>query len=178
MRREEFVKVAAGLRTAYQQRNFMPDQKTFDLWFSYLQDLPYEQVNAAAQKYILSSAFPPTIADIRNACNEVAGNEVLNEMEAWRVVYKAICNSNYHAEEEFNKLPPLVQKAIGNPDNLKEMAGMDINTVNSVEQSHFIRVYRTEVDRERELSKLPTEFRQKIGSNEVLGISDGRDKEV
>lgn len=43
----------------------------------------------------------------------------LNELEAWSLVEKAIRNSIYNSQEEFSKLPPLVQKAVGSPNVLR-----------------------------------------------------------
>ena len=78
------------------------------------------------------------------------------------MVRRAISNSNYNSDKEYEKLPALVQKAVGNPANLREWAMMDIDTVNSVEQSHFIRAYRSVISREKDLQKLSPVMRQLI----------------
>ena len=130
-----------------------------------LKDLDYEVLTSAVQKHMMTSPFPPTIADLRsNAAQFLPGGSAteMTDLEAWELVRRAISNSGYHADEEFQKLPELVQKAVGNPANLREWATMDIETVNSVEQSHFIRAYRSVVSREKDLQKLSPVMRQLI----------------
>ena len=63
-----------------------------------------------------------------------------------------------------------VQKAIGTSANLKELAAMDAQTVESVEQSHFIRAYRAVLDRERmdEQANLPTLLEKKRAEEKRL----------
>ena len=75
--------------------------------------------------------------------------------EAWSMVSKALRNSTYHAEEEFAALPPVLQRTVGNPSNLKEWAGMEMDTVNSVIQSHVVRNYRVAVKSMRDDAKIP-----------------------
>lgn len=80
------------------------------------------------------------------------------------MVSKAISNSGYHAEEEFDKLPEACQRAVGNPSNLKEWAMMESDKVATVEQSHFIRNYRVAVQRMQEEAKIPDHVKEAIAS--------------
>ena len=77
---------------------------------------------------------------------------------------KAIANGNYHAEEEFNKLPPLLQRAVGSPDNIRELASTNADTVQSVEKSHFIRSYNLLLESERQRRKMS------LDSQHILGV--------
>lgn len=77
----------------------------------------------------------------------LAWNE-LNELEAWSFVRKALRNSGYHANEEFEKLPPIVRKAVGSPDNLYCWSQMDITSVENIVQVNFLQVYRMAVNQE------------------------------
>lgn len=144
MERKEFKTLVKGMKAVYAQPAFIPDQDAFNVWYELLRDLSYEQVNIAIQKYMLTEKFPPTIADIRTKANDIVAKieESMSELEAWSLVSKAISNSGYHAEEEFDKLPEACQRAVGNPQNLKEWAMMESDKVATVEQSHFIRNYR------------------------------------
>lgn len=56
----------------------------------------------------------------------------LNELEAWSLVEKAIRNSIYNSQEEFSKLPPLVQKAVGSPNVLDALLGIGSWIVDNV----------------------------------------------
>ena len=99
--------------------------------------------------------------------------------EAWALVRKAIRNGYYGAEEEFEKLPTACQRAIGSPSNLRELAQLDIDQVETVEQSHFIKAYNTQTEREREVEKMPASIKslvakiteqKKLSGNETLKL--------
>ena len=143
MERDEFKILVKGMKAVYAQSTFIPDQDAFNVWFELLKDLPYQQVNLAIQKYMLTERFPPTIADLRAKVVEVAEKpiEEMSELEAWAIVRKAIGNSGYKSSEEFNKLPEVCQIAVGTPENLHEWSQMESEQVATVEQSHFIRNY-------------------------------------
>jgi hypothetical protein len=96
-------------------------------------------------------------------------------MEAWSLVSNAIKNGYYGAEEEFAKLPEVVQKAVGTPANLRAWAHTDEASIENVVQSNFMRTYRTVVKRETEYAKMPTSIKNLIGgaSNEnLLGCNE------
>lgn len=166
--KKQFLILVAAMKAAYPSEKFLPDDDAGKIWYMMLKDIDYQTLTAAVQKHMMMSPYPPTIADLRKY--SVQGVEQMSELAAWSLVRQAISNSSYHAEEEYSKLPPLIQKAVGNPANLREMARMDMDTVNSVEQSHFIRVYRATVKRETELLQLSPEMRELIGEKETLMI--------
>ena len=63
-----------------------------------------------------------------------------------------------------------VQKAVGSPGNLKDMATMEIDTVNSVIQSNFLRNYRAVKTREREQMVLSAAVRERLGMTDTLRL--------
>lgn len=164
MTRDEFKILVKGMKAVYAQQTFLPDKDAFDMWFALLQDLPYKLANVAIQKHMLTEKFPPTPAEIREKAAqmiEVPETE-MSELEAWALVRKAIRNSGYHAQEEFDKLPETCREAVGNAANLEEWAKMDYEKVESVGQSHFIRNFRTAVLRIKEEQRLPEQMRKLI----------------
>lgn len=179
MDREESKKIAMLTSACYP--NWRPPDmvaqiNAFAVMFA---EYPYKEVETALTYYVKTdgSGFPPSIGKLIEIINFMKKpDDAIPDLAAWSMVYKAICNSNYNAEEEFNKLPPAIQRAVGNPNNLKEWAAMDTNTVQSVEQSHFLRAYRAEVKREKELEKIPESIREQIGvkndGNRYVCISD------
>ena len=86
----------------------------------------------------------------------------MSELQAWALVQRALRNSGYNSEEEFAKLPEACQRAVGTAANLKEWALMDSDQVATIEQSHFIRNYRTSVQRMKEEARLPENVRMLI----------------
>ena len=99
-------------------------------------------------------------------------------MKAWAMVRKAIGRSNYYAEEEFEKLPEACKIAVGNPSNLREWAMMDSDQVGTVEQSHFVRNYRTAVQRIKEDRRIPEKVRVAIAEvrKQQMQIEDRQEK--
>lgn len=166
MTRAEFFTLAKGMKAVYADLKFLPDKDSLEVWYGLLQDLPYDKASLAVRAHMCSNRFPPTIADIRAKAAEATadvGNTDKGTLEAWALVYKAICNSSYNAAEEFAKLPILCQKAVGSPNNLKEWSLMDIDTVQSVEQSHFIRAYSALLAEKKDSRGIIPADRERLG---------------
>lgn len=170
MTREQFSILVKGMKAVYANQTFIPDKDAFDVWYEMLCDLPYELVGAAIKKHMMTDKFPPTIAAIRNQVSMITEPQEMSEQEVWGMVYKAICNSNYNAEAEYAKLPEVVQKAVGNPANLKECASMDINDIQTVYQSQFLRSYRACKERAKQEAMVPSNLRLEQLQRMALGL--------
>lgn len=173
MTREQTISILMIIQAAYP--NYRAQDKTVavNIWFEMLRDYTRDQVEAAVKAYIQSdtSGFAPSIGQVIDKLQlfrDSNDSEERNENAVWDMVYKAICNSNYHAEEEFDKFPEIVKKVIASPGQLREWGRMDIDTVNSVVASNFMRTYRAECTREREIRKLSPNLRRM-----VAGLKDG-----
>lgn len=164
MTRDETIKLLMVIQSAYP--NFKPPDKTVavDTWYTMLKDMDYNVVQMGLRAYITSdtSGFAPSIGQLINTIYTIQNPQELNEMEAWFLVSRALRNGYYGAIEEFNKLPPLVQKAVGSPDNLRNWALTDGKSIENVVQSNFMRTYRTVVNRENEIKKMPADVRTLI----------------
>ena len=93
--------------------------------------------------------------------------EQLSEGEAWAMVKKAIQDGNYHSEERFNELPPLVQRAIGGAAMIRQWAQTDSDEVNTVIMSNFQRTYRAVLSKQDFNNKVPEEI-----ADVVKGLAD------
>lgn len=127
------------------------------------EEYTYEQVDIALRSYMKTntSGFAPTPGQIIDKIHTMTQPQELNEMEAWSLVSKAIRNSGYNSVDEFAKLPPLVQKAVGLPSQLRTWA-LDENYNEEVVSSNFIKCYRNELAKQRELQKMPQNVRNFI----------------
>jgi hypothetical protein len=159
MTRDETKKIIRIIADSYP--NYKPSDisETIDVWSMMLEEYPYNQIAMALKAYILTdtSGFAPSIGQLVNKLT--SAEPQLNEMEAWSLVSKAIRNGYYGAEEEFAKLPEVVQKAVGNPANLRAWSHTDEQSIENVVQSNFLRTYRVVVKRESENAKLPDSLR-------------------
>lgn len=146
MNNNDFLKILSILRAAY-PNSYKDMTKTdvrslINLWTKVMGDYDYQTVENAINCLVCTNTYPPTIADIkRQLCGEIE-NEDMSEMEAWSLVQKALTNSNYNSEGEYNKLPNIVKKCVGSPNMLKEWCQMPTDKVQSVVQSNFMRAYR------------------------------------
>lgn len=155
MTREETKTIIRVLMAAYP--NFKPESltETVQIWHMMLEDVDYKLISLAVKSYIRTnnSGFAPSIGELTEQVNKITSPEEMTETKAWGLVMKAIRNSGYNSEEEFNKLPERIQKAVGSPKQLWSMA-TDESFNEQVASSNFMRAYRTVVTRENEIKKL------------------------
>lgn len=161
-------KIIAVMLVSYPNFKPIDTELMATTWADMLNEYSYEQVSVALKCYITTdtSGFAPSIGQLIDKLKTVEQPQELNELQAWGLVRKAINNSGYHSEEEFAKLPPLVQKAVGTPGQLKQWGMSDIESIETVAQSNFMRTYRAVAKREDEVSRMPKEIRQLIQQNE------------
>lgn len=164
MTREETVKIIRIICGSFP--NFKPSDlsETVDIWNMMLDEYTYNQIAGALKSYILSDStgFAPSIGQLIAKVKTIEEPAQLNETEAWGLVSKAIRNGYYGAVEEFSKLPPLVQKAVGTPDNLRNWSQTNLESIETVIQSNFLRAYRVEAQRAAEISKMPSDIKTMI----------------
>lgn len=158
----ETAKLMAVLETAYPmfyaKKTQQEREDAIRLWAEMFADEPGEVVAMAVKALIKSrvSTFPPGIGEITEKIQQIMQPEQMTELEAWGLVLKAIGNSNYNSGEEFNKLPPVIQRLVGAPSQLREWAAMDSETLNSVVASNFQRSYKVRAKNERDYLALPS----------------------
>lgn len=164
MTREETKQILAVIDVAFQ--NFKPENLTLttDVWHMMLEDVPYNYAANALKAYIRSdtSGFPPTIGQLIEHINILSKPQELNVTEAWALVKQAIRNGIYGAEKEFNELPPLVQKAVGDYKNIYDWAITDSSTVNTVIFSHFVKSYNDVLNYEQQRIKLSEKMKNHL----------------
>lgn len=165
--KEEMKKIMRIMCNCFQ--NFRPSNiaETTDVWGMMLSDYTYQQISVALKSYILSdtSGFAPTIGQLVDMVHSVSKPQELNEMEAWALVSKAIRNSGYRYTEEFLKLPAIIQRAIGTPEQLHIWA-TDEDYNETVVMSNFQRSYRMTLLSKTENMKLPSDVQRMISANE------------
>lgn len=150
---------------AYYPNYNPPDKKiTLNAWYIMLAEYSEELVLQALRACIATntSGFAPDVGQIMSKIQTISQPQELDGMAAWGLVSKALRNGTYGAVEEFNKLPPLVKQAVGMPDNLKNWATSDYQTIETVIQSNFLRTYEVIVKRETEISRMPDNIKSLI----------------
>lgn len=141
-------------------------ETTVALWQKIFACDSYAEVEAAFFGFVSTDekGFPPAPGAIRAILNKLRNPEgETTETEAWEMVQKATRNSIYNADREFAALPEDVQRCVGSPSTLRDWAIMDIETLNTVVASNFMRGYRARAVQVREMQKLPPAVREVFG---------------
>ena len=154
---DEFTVLAKSMRAVYTDPRFLPDEESALVWYALLQDIEYPVASKALTKYMVTNKWPPTPADIRGLVVEQTASpeDNLNEQEAWALVSRALRNSGYGFQEEFDALPEAVQKAVGTASNLHEWCMISDPSSLSVVQSQFQRAYRQVAERRKSDAAIP-----------------------
>lgn len=166
MTKKEMAKIMAMMQLNYPDSfRDMSDQAVdgkINLWLMSFRDDDYTEVLAAVMAHINTDTnrFMPPVGVIKAKLVEIRMPEEMTPQEAWELVSKATRNSTYNSGEEFAKLPPVVQRLVGSPVQLKEWAAMDTDTLHSVIGSNFQRSYKARAAKEREFLALPSAVQQ------------------
>ena len=169
---KEARKFVAVLMVTYPNYNPIDEGLAAETWAGVTEEYTYEQADMALRSYMKcnTSGFAPAPGQIIDKIHTMTQPQELNETEAWSLVSKAIRNSGYNSTEEFAKLPPLVQKAVGLPSQLRTWA-LDENYNEQVAMSSFQRAYKAELKRNEELLKMPQNVRKLIEKANVGSYS-------
>ena len=136
-----------------------------NLWAELFAEDDPKLVFAAVKSLLVSNReFAPSVGQIKEKMHSLYSPDTLTEGEAWALVSKACSNGLYGYRAEFDKLPPDVQAAVGRPEQLKEWAMMDADTVQSVIASNFMRSYKAAAHRTKEREMLPENVKTLIAA--------------
>lgn len=161
MNLSEATMVLAVMRAAYPHsfRDIKPDDAmaTAQLWARMFDKEPYEAVNAAVETLIATRqvGYSPTIGEVKEKLHSLVKTDELNDAQAWALVTKACKNGLYGYKQEFEKLPPPVQKAVGSAEQLRDWSMMDEETFQSVIGSNFKKTFKVVEERERQDALMP-----------------------
>lgn len=133
-----------------------------NLWLMSFRDDDYTELLTAVMAHINTDTnrFMPPVGVIKAKLVEIRMPEDMTPQEAWELVSKATRNSSYNSGEEFAKLPPVVQRLVGSPNQLREWAQMDTEIFQSVVASNFQSSYKVRAAKEREFLALPSAVQQ------------------
>ena len=163
MTEKEVRQLLAMTQAVYPNYNPPSREAAVNAWLMCLSEYDNNVVMAAFKAYMTTntSGFAPVPGQLVEILQTLTQPSELNELEAWSIVRKALRNCGYNAEQEFAKLPTVVQKTVGTPQQLKIWA-CDSEFNENVVSSNFIKTYRTEVKRATELNKMPNDVRKLI----------------
>lgn len=163
MTREETKTLLMAISVTYP--TFKPQNLTeaINVWTVMLDDMDYLTMQTALKSYIRSNTnpFAPSISQLMDEARNLVKSDDMEELEAWDMVMMAIRKSAYYSQEEYDKLPEVVQKALGSSERLRSMA-INEKFNESVESSNFMRTYKAVRERERKQAMMPPDLKQLI----------------
>lgn len=168
MNYQETAKILALIKLAYPNSyNKLTDREldqTVKLWESQFKDYKADIVLAAVNTFISEdlSGFCPNIAQIKNIAYKLLNGEQKTDDEIWLPIKKALRNSTYGANEEYEKLPEDIKQCV-TPHQLRDWAMSSENDMPFV-RNEVIKEYRSKETRRKEQALLPTKARNLIES--------------
>ena len=162
---DETLKIFAVLKANY--ANFFKNMSRVDaeaqvsLWAEMFADTPYELVGMAVKTYIATDVdgYPPNVGRIKKELMRLTQKEQMTEQEAVSLIMKATRNGLYGAKEEFEKLPPVLQRLAGSPEQIRVWARMPVDELQTVVASNLMRSYRAIAKKEEEYQALPSSIK-------------------
>lgn len=132
-------------------------------WADAMSEYTYEQVSVALKMYLKTSTsgFAPTPGQLIEKIQVVTQPELLSETEAWAIVRSSLSRCGYYSVEEFEKFPPIIQKAVGSPSQLRVWA-LDQDYNEGVVSAQFGRVYRALAEKQKDFDKMPSNIQHRI----------------
>jgi hypothetical protein len=168
MTRDEMKVVMGILQDAYPRFYTGKDKfeltRALDLWSEMFKEHNAKVVVEAVKMLVMESPYPPVIADVKARIDILIKPQEVSGAEVWGKVLKAIGNSNYSSTVEFEKLPQEAQRIVREPSQLKQWALMDMETLNSVVSSNFLRQYAAIQKSDKQRENIPEHM--KLGSGE------------
>ena len=161
MNKQEFSKWVMALKTYYPREQLLPNAQAIELWFQELHDIPMHVAEAALRKWVATSKWSPTIAEIREMCVDVKRGDAPDWSEGWMKVNMAIQRyGRYRPAEAMASLDPITRKAVKclGFHNLCDTEDIGYYT------RRFQQIFETEAKREQMCLQLPIGLQDTIRS--------------
>ena len=150
MTNEETRTVLTILKTTY--HNFYKDLSVTDMkgmleiWQELFQDDDVNAVKTALKQLIMTSKFPPSIAEIKETVFNLCNENKMNVLEAWNIVKRNCVRNSEDARRRFDQLPIEIKNAIRNYQTLQEWADVNCNDIETHIYPRFRDMYNQAVN--------------------------------
>lgn len=162
MKKSEMVQIITLLAGNYEDianKSQTQREMMLNTWQECLGDLDYNIVLQAVKKTIIESPYSPTIHEVRkNAIELINPTTKKTGIEAWNEAIGMISNGLYMTEEKFNNYSPEVKRFFGSVNQVKQLAMVDMETINTVTKGQFLKQYEVLINRERGQKLLPQQM--------------------
>lgn len=165
LNRKELLGIFALLEANYEpqfaKKTDLNKKAMVNLWEEHFIDKDYNIVKAAVNAYIATdtSGYLPNVGQINEHIRKLTQQDEMTEQEAVSLIMKATRNGLYGAKEEFEKLPPVLKRLAGSPEQIKVWAMMDEDEMQTVVASNLMRSYKAIAEKERQRQVLPSNIK-------------------
>ncbi len=159
MDKREFAVIAAAIKTYYPRFSLLPNQQAMELWYDSLQDIPADVLSAALKKWVVTEKWPPSIAELREKCDEIVGGGRTDWGTGWMEVQNAIRLFGYmRGAEALETMGPVTREAVR---RIGWQAICESETPETI-RAQFRQVYEICEKRENENRILPPALKKTI----------------
>lgn len=164
MTREETQKLLMMIEATYPNFKISDATPIINSWHLTLQEFSANDVAIALETFKRTdrSGFAPQVGQLVDCIFKAQDMAQMSAVEAWGIVSRAVRNSGYNAQKEFDKLPDLCKKVVGSPSQLHNWSQTDLVVLEGSIAKQFQISYEIMAKREREYSRMPLEARTKI----------------
>lgn len=138
-----------------------------NLWAEMFAEDDFGLVKYALKDLIAThTGYPPDIAALKAKIKSIvqAATDKPTHEELWQMLKAATSNGFYGAKQEFEKLPPVLQRYVGSPATLREYAMIDSDTFNTVNHGQFLKQIKIIEEREEYSNSMPADVKLLISS--------------
>lgn len=161
MTKKEFAQIVLAIQTYFPKENLFQTEASITLWYNALQDIEYNVMSTALQKWVATNKWSPSISELRDCCLTVSYGELPDWGEAYESVMRAIRNFGYQRETEalasLDDLTRNVVKRLG----YKTLCMSNIEN-QKTDRANFRMLYEEIAKREREQMQIPVKIRDTI----------------
>lgn len=139
MDKKDFLGIMQELNVVYGDRKFPLTEQTLNVWNKYLGKCEKEVFEKAVEKFVRTSAFPPTIADIFQEISKISEDKIERRRE-FDAVYLRILNA-YPASYLDDAYEVYVKNTGGDIEKAREMLKRVQNRVKAYEHMQNVDTY-------------------------------------
>lgn len=164
-------------RASFTKMSKEESQDLLNLWHEMFKDDDARLVALAVKSIITTDSreFYPNIGRVKEEMYKLLNHDEMSEQEAWNLVLEASKNGIHGSKEEFAKLPKVIQSVLGSPDIIREYAMMDIESLNTVVASNFMRSYKVRAAKFKEMDMLPNDIKSSLGTRSFIQIESKKE---
>lgn len=166
MTRDEVIKLLTLIKASYpvwaKELKQQDASTMIMLWSDLFEEYDFTIMQVSLKSHLLTSKWPPSVAELVEKYMMLTQPQKMSEGEAWAMVRKAISNGMYGAREEFERLPKDIQIVLREPATLKNWSQVELEEVDTVIASNFMRSYKEVRKRESDYNALPSDIKAMI----------------